>query len=181
LADIGARFGVAWETIAAANNLTAATVLNIGQELVIPAAGAALPATATPRPLPTWTRTPAPPSAPPPPSLAAPLLSNPADGTPYSGDQAVLELVWQAVEGMSANGQYQVTLRWAENGAPQEHLIYTTATGIRVPTWLWQKADRPTRQYTWFVTAITKTTDGKGGERVIPLSPPSAARTFSWN
>jgi uncharacterized protein YkwD/LysM repeat protein len=41
LSTIGERFGMAWETIAAANNLTQWSLLQIGQTLVIPGQGAA--------------------------------------------------------------------------------------------------------------------------------------------
>ena len=42
------------------------------------------------------------------------------------------------------------------------------------------RADQPDRKYTWFVRVVQVTTDGQGGERVIPLSPPSGMRAFYW-
>ncbi|PKO20518.1 MAG: hypothetical protein CVU38_19670 [Chloroflexi bacterium HGW-Chloroflexi-1] len=180
LEKIGARFGVVWQAIAAANNITAATILRVGQELAIPPPGAPIPPTATPRPRPT--ATPVPPTATPVPSLAAPVLVNPGDQTPFSGEKAFIELVWQTVANMPADAQYQVTVRWTEKGVSQEYpLDPTPLTSTRAPLWLWQKADQPARRYTWFVTVVLLTTDGQGGQRVIPLSPPSEPRTFTWD
>jgi hypothetical protein len=71
-------------------------------------------------------------------------------------------------------------VRWTEQGGPQEHWWTTTATGSRVPTWLYLRADQPDRKYTWFVRVVQVTTDGQGGERVIPLSPASGMRAFYW-
>jgi hypothetical protein len=81
---------------------------------------------------------------------------------------------------MTADMQFQVVVRWEEQGAPQEHWWATTATGSRVPTWLYLRADQPGRKYTWFVRIVQVTTDGQGGELVIPLSPPSGVRNFYW-
>jgi hypothetical protein len=72
-------------------------------------------------------------------------------------------------------------MRWMEQGAPQEHFWFTTATGTRVPLWLWGRADQPARKYTWFVRAVQVTTDGQGGELAIPLSLASPTRTFYWD
>ncbi len=178
LETIGQKFGVSWEAIAAANNITGATVLQIGQELIIPSADSTPAPTATPRPQPTPTPVPTTPA----PSYPAPALTSPSDNTPFSGEDAFIELVWQPVPGMAADLQYQVTIRWMENGAQQKpYDMFTTASSIRAPLWLWGKADKPARKYTWSVTVVRLTTDGKGGQRVIPLSPTSATRTFSWS
>lgn len=181
LSTIAAKFGITWEALAAANGLTARSVLQIGQMLVIPIPGAARPPTATPRPAAPATPTPQPPEPTPAPFLAAPTLANPGDQAPFSGGDAFIELKWDQVPGFATGMQYQITIRWAEQGAPQEHRWFTTAISTRVPLWLWGRADQPVRQYTWFVTAVQVTTDGKGGERVIPLSPPSVSRVFYWN
>lgn len=179
LAEIGLRFGVAWEAIAAANKITADTPLQVGQELVIPPAGAPAPPTAAPRPRPT--ATPAPPTATSTPSLPAPLLTNPGDGTPFSGDGANIVLEWQAVPGFLSGAEYQITVRYLAGGSLQTRTWRTPLTSTRAPLWLWGLADQPARQYTWFVTVVQVTTDGKGGERVIPLSQPSQPRSFTWN
>ncbi|MFO7698316.1 MAG: LysM peptidoglycan-binding domain-containing protein [Anaerolineae bacterium] len=181
LSSIAARFGITWEVLAAANGLTGNSVLRIGQELIIPASGAA-PPTATATPLPRPTATPVPPTPTPQPQLAAPMLVNPGDQSGYSGAEAFIVLTWEPVAGMVADNQYQVIVRWVEQGAPQVwDRGFTTAREMRVPLWLWGKADQPARQYTWYVQVVQVTTDGRGGERVIPLSPPSSSRVFYWN
>jgi len=180
LVNIGARFGVPWQAIAAANNLAPTTTLRVGQELIIPPPGAPLPPTPTPRPRPT--ATPLPPTPTPAPAYPAPVLLNPADGTPYSGSTAFIELTWEPVPGLPGDAQYQVVIRWSENGVEQEHLLPpTTRTGVQVPAWLWGRADKPARQYIWFVTAVQVTADGQGNQQIIPLSPPSPSRVFFWN
>jgi hypothetical protein len=73
-----------------------------------------------------------------------------------------------------------VAIDFMSNGVPQEQTWNTTTTGMRVPMGLWGLADQPGRRYTWRVTVVQPTTDGKGGERLIPLSQPSASRTFTW-
>ncbi len=93
----------------------------------------------------------------------------------------MIVLNWNPVPGLPAEARYQMTIRWTEKGAPQEWCETTTATEMRMPPWLFSRADQPDRRYTWFVTAVQPTTDGKGGEINQPLSPPSAARTLTWN
>lgn len=178
LSSIAARFGIAWEALAAANGLTSRSVLRIGQELIVPAAGAPLPPTATPLPRPT--ATPVPPIATPLPQLAAPELLDPGDQAGYSGKEAFVILTWQPVAGMSVDSQYQIVVSWVEQGVPQEHRWFWNTAGTQVPPWLWGKADQPARKYTWYVRVVQVTTDGQGGERVIPLSPPSQSRVFYW-
>jgi LysM repeat protein len=179
LSTIAARFGISWEALAAANNITARTVLQIGQELIIPLSGGAAPAVATPTRRPT--PTPLAPTSTPQPLLPAPVLVSPGDQTPLAHADALIEIVWEQVDGFAPGSQYQIIVRWVEQGTPQEHYWFTTATSSRVPLWLWGKADQPARQYTWLVRVVLVTTDGQGGERVIPLSPPSASRVFYWN
>jgi LysM repeat protein len=177
LLTIAARFGIDWQEIASANNITGSTVLQVGQELVIPVAGVQTGTT----PQPARTPTPVPPTTVPAPVFPVPQVVLPEENKAYAGESTILAVQWQAVPGLPPDAQYQITIRWAENGIPQEYYWFTTALSTRVPTWLWLKADQPSRRYTWFVTAVQLATDGKGGERVIPLSPPSPTRTFYWN
>ncbi len=184
LSSIATKFGITWEELARANGLTSKSVLRIGQELTIPVAGSAVVPTATQAPSATTvaraaaTATPVPP--PPAPDLPAPVLTGPGDQASFRGDNAIIELQWNPVLGMTSAQQYQVVVRWIEQGGPQEHWWVTTAAGSRVPTWLYLRADQPDRKYTWFVRVVQVTTDGQGGERVIPLSPPSGMRAFYW-
>ncbi len=180
LSTIAARYGITWQELAAANGLNARSVLRIGQELIIPVPGAALPPTATPTSRPRPTATPVQPTATPQPQLAAPVLKDPGNEASYSGGDAFVELSWQPVPGMGPEDQYLVVVTWVEQGVPMDHRWLTTATGTRVPPWLWGKADQPARKYTWSVQVVRVTTDGRGGEQVIPLSPPSQIRVFYW-
>ena len=182
LSGIAAQFGIAWEDLAAANNLTSRSTLSVGQELVLPAGGggASAPPTATTAPKPTQTDVP--PSPTPVQLLTAPQLLDPADQTPYSGASADFQLSWSPVEGMPFGAQYQVTIRWVEQGAPVEYSeLYTTATSIRMPGWLFARADQPARQYSWSVRVVQTTTDGQGGQKVILLSPSSTTNVLYWN
>ena len=166
----------------AANRISANATLRIGQELVIPGAGVPPAPTATPKPR--ATPTPAKPVLPPTPApyLPAPVLTGPGDQASYRGETEQIFLIWDAVPGMTADDRYQVVIRWIEQGALQEKSdLFTPATSIQMPTWLWGRADQPERRYQWFVRPVRLSTDGKGGELVSPLGPPSPTRGFYWN
>jgi LysM repeat protein len=182
LSSIASQFGIPWQTLAEANKLTSRSVLRVGQELVIPGQGGAAqpqPTAAPEAPRPTATPTVPPPT--PVPSLAAPVLRNPSDQTPINGANS-FELVWEAVAGLPTGAQYQVMVMWSDqDGEPKQHWWFTSATSSFVPTWLYQRAAQPARKYSWYVTVVQVTTDGKGGEKVIPLSPSSAVRVFYWS
>ena len=83
---------------------------------------------------------------------------------------------------MSADDKYQVVISWYDEfGERREYFWFTPSIEQRVPTWLWGKARQPERQYQWSVRAAHLSTDGQGGELIIPLSPDSEIRTFYWN
>jgi LysM repeat protein len=182
LSGVAQRFNVSLEALLAANRITANTTLRIGQVLVIPGAGGVPAPTATPKPK--ATPTPAKPVLPPTPApyLAAPILTGPGDQVSYRGDKEQIFLIWDAVPGMAADDRYQVGIRWIEQGALQEKSdLFTPATSIQMPTWLWGRADQPERRYQWFVRPVRLSTDGRGGELVSPLGPISPIRTLYWN
>jgi LysM repeat protein len=182
LSGIAQRFDVSLDALLAANRITANTTLRIGQELVIPGAGVPAASSATPRPR--ATPTPMKPVLPPTPApyLPAPVLTGPGDQASYRGETEQIFLIWDAVLGMTADDRYQVVIRWIEQGALQEKSdLFTPATSIQMPTWLWGRADQPERRYQWFVRPVRLSTDGKGGELVSPLGPPSPTRGFYWN
>ena len=110
------------------------------------------------------------------------MLLIPGNQTPFSGDNAQVVVQWQTKDGLPAGAVYRVTFEWTEGGVPVNHTPPgTTSTSMRVPLWLFGKADQPARQYHWSVQVVQVTTDGKGGERVIELSPPSPRWIFYWN
>jgi LysM repeat protein len=186
LSSIAQSYGITWQELANANGLTGSSRLNVGQKLIIPGtSGASQPAPTT-APVVAATRAPtrAPTSAPPPeqPQIPAPVLVSPADQTPYSGAGDYIELVWEQSADLPAGAQYQVLIRWTEGGLPMEYSdMRTTAKSIRMPLWLYGKADQPARQYTWSVRVVQSVTDGQGGQKDILLSPSSAARVLYWN
>jgi hypothetical protein len=113
--------------------------------------------------------------------LPSPQLVSPADQTPFSGAAAFIELLWSRVEELPPGAGYRVSLRWVEQGAPMEYLVpVTTATSIRMPGWLFGKADQPVRQYQWSVRIVRSATDGQGGEKDILLSASSPTRVLYW-
>lgn len=182
LSGIAQRFGVSLEALLAANRITAKATLRIGQAMVIPDTGAPVAPTATP--MPTTTPAPTKPVLPPTPAphLPAPMLTGPGDGASYRGDTEQIFLIWDAVPGMTADDRYQVVIRWIEQGALQEKSdLFTPATSIQMPPWLWGRADQPERRYQWSVRPVRLGTDGRGGEVVSPLGPVSPTRTLYWN
>jgi LysM repeat protein len=184
LSSIAQRYGITWQELANANGLTGSSRLNVGQKLIIPGTGGpAQPApTATSAPVVAATRTPT--AAPPPeqPQVPAPVLVSPSDQTPYSGPGDYIELVWEQSADLPAGAQYQVLIRWTEGGVPMEYPdMRTTAKSIRMPLWLYGKADQPARQYVWSVRVVQSVTDGQGGQKDILLSPSSATRVLYWN
>jgi LysM repeat protein len=177
LAGIGAQYGIPWQDLAAANDIGAATGLQIGQKLRIPVAGALPTATSRPKATPT----PSPAASTPPPTVSAPVLESPAEGSRAEGENAEIELRWQPVPGMPAGALYQVTVQYLVGGQKMSEALAPTAlTGQRFPPWLFGHADLPGRRYYWYVSVVRITTDGKGGELAVPLSPPSAPRWFEW-
>jgi len=90
-------------------------------------------------------------------------------------------LQWQTKENLPLGTVYRVIITDKEQGILVTHPFYWTTTSFPVPSWLWGLADQPNREYQWFVQVVQLATDGKGGERVIELGPPSETRTFFWN
>jgi hypothetical protein len=105
----------------------------------------------------------------------------PGDRNSSTGEGTPIVLQWQTKENLPLGTVYRVTITATEQGVPMTHTFDWKATSFPVPRWLWGLADQPARQYQWFVQVVQLATDGKGGERVIELSPPSETRTFFWN
>jgi hypothetical protein len=141
-----------------------------------PPAPTVSPSTFTPVP----TATPAPTQTPLP-SLSAPLLLMPGDRNSSTGETATIVLQWQTKENLPLGTVYRVSISSTEQGAPVTRTFDWKSTSFPVPPWLWGKADQPAREYRWSVQVVQLATDGKGGERVIELSPPSETRAFFWN
>jgi LysM repeat protein len=179
LSSIASKFGITWQELAAANGLTAKSRLNVGQVLTVPGANAVSQAAPTAPPAPTaTTRAPSPGSTA---LLPAPELVNPADQASYGGGRTEIYLIWQQRDGIPSGAGYRVAIQWTQNGEPMEYLVpVTTATSIRMPAWLFERADQPARKYTWSVRVVQSTTDGQGREKDVLLSPSSETRALYW-
>jgi hypothetical protein len=105
----------------------------------------------------------------------------PGDRNASTGEGTPIILQWQTRENLPLGTVYRVTITDTEQGIPVTRTFDWKATSFPVPPWLWGKADQPAREYRWSVQVVQLATDGKGGERVIALSPPSETRTFFWN
>lgn len=182
LSSIATQFGITWQALAQANGLTGSSRLSVGQKLIIPGSGGSSQAP-TPTAAPVVAATRAPTAAPTSyPQVPAPTLVSPGDQTPFSGASSYIELVWEQSAELPPGAQYQVLIRWTEGGAPMEYTdMRTTAKSIRMPLWLYGKADQPSRQYTWSVRVTQTITDGQGGQKDVLLSPASASRVLYWN
>jgi LysM repeat protein len=183
-AGIAEQFGLTWEEVARANGMNQDSMLQPGQQLVIPAPGAPQP---TDTPFPTYTPAPKPTSTPPgptaspvppAPSFPAPALTSPSDGTPFQGGEHFIELTWQPVDGLPPGAVYQVKIQYLSGGVQQESFFNVAGSSLQVPKTLWNQADQPGRQYTWNVTAVQP---GPGGASVTQLSQPSATHSFTWH
>ncbi len=178
LSSIATQFGITWQVLAAANGLTAQSRLSVGQELTIPGKEGAPQAASTAPPPPTATRPPAPTAVA---LLAAPRIVDPADQASYGGGRTEIYLSWKQVDEVPSGAGYRVSIQWTEQGVPMEYLVpVTNATSIRMPSWLFERADQPTRKYLWSVRVVQPTTDGQGREKDLLLSPASETRVLYW-
>ncbi len=100
LVDIAARYGVSASAIVRANNLANSDVIYPGQQLVIPAAGAAPPPSPTPPP--TSVPTPAPTLQPA--ATSAPLPSTPGVNPPESSEGSVITRTYEVQAGDTLAG-----------------------------------------------------------------------------
>lgn len=183
LSSIAARYGITWQALAQANGLTGSSRLNVGQKLIIPGTGGSSQVAPTATAAPVVRATVAPTETPAPlVQVPAPVPVSPSDQTPFSGANSYIELVWEQSADLPAGAQYQVLIRWNEGGVPMEYAdMRTTGKSIRMPLWLYGKADQPARQYSWSVRVAQSVTDGQGGQKDLLLSPASSARVLYWN
>jgi hypothetical protein len=184
--SIAQRYGITQEALAAYNNSQPSDILQVGQVLRVPTAGAAIPPPATPTPArPTAVpaaATPTPAAATPTPviptvaALAAPSLIAPMTGDGFtSGAQPVLS--WRPVSGFGPQDYYYVlvryTMRDGQRGYADDRV---TGTSFTVPVWVYDVAAPPDRLATWSVQVRRM---GPGNQD-IEISPPSESRTFYW-
>ncbi len=185
--SIGARFGVTQETLAAHNGQRPTDILQVGQVLRIPPAGAAasMP-TATPTPArPAATSaasTPTAPAATPTAEipvvtrLAAPMLLAPTNGDGFTiPAQPVLS--WRPAAGAGPEDYYYVLIRFTLRDGQQSNVTErVTGTSFTVPMWVFDVANPPDRLGVWSVQVRRM----GAGNQEIEISPPSESRTFYW-
>ncbi len=167
ISDIADRYKSRIDWILTANNLKATDYLRIGQVLIVPLVPT------TPTPTPTQIVTPQTPTATPEPSLAAPVLLSPADGSVLTGQGEVL-LTWMAVGTLEANEWYVVTLTAGGSARPAA-TWWTKTTAWRLPAEL-RGSSRAGIDFTWRVQVRA----GSPGQPGPAASPSSVERRFTW-
>jgi len=189
LSRIAQEFGVSVDAIMSANGITDPLQLQVSQELAIPAPtrdSASVPLSTVAAPTPTSEPTQTPAVATP---RAAPLPVNPEDGTPYSGDTAIIELKWSGADGLGPDEEFVVHVGYLEaDGSvvwvvdqPQEQPLRDLSW--YVPGWVFGLAPQESgRTYVWYIQVERVVRDETGaftGERE-PVSAPSEQYRFSW-
>ena len=195
---VARRHDVLLEDLMSANDLDSQEAFTIqpGQILVIPVNGLTPPVTppVTPTPLPTLAPTdtpvasPAPTSTPVPKTtfrLDAPALRSPESGAPLSCAEPT-SLVWASIPFMRPTDKYVLHLGFVNGRTDDNRDIVVwimeqprpaNATSWDMDASLCSVAPQEFgRQWRWYVEAAEE-----AGGKLVPVSPPSAIWTFSWN
>ena len=181
LGALAVKYDVTSDAIARANGISVSTVLQVGQQLVIP--GIELPPTATPTPAPTSTPSVTPTAKPTllPKNEAArfkylrPLLLAPVDGGVIAGTEQHGVLNWASVGILEEREWYEVSL-WA-SAATEPALFYTKATSQRLDPKPRLADDALAEAYAWQVRVVYR--DAATGS-VVAVSPTSQRYGFRW-
>jgi len=181
LGSIAVKYNVDSQAIADANNMTLRTVLQIGQELVIPGV---TPPTLTPTTMPTstatttMTATPAPtPTRMPTSNLPypAPILLAPINGSTIEGPNAGALLNWTSV-GILGEQQWYMVQIWRSEDDADPVVGYVKATSWRIDAEMYPQAGAP-NTFFWRVTVVAK---AGASEALVALSPKSDLYEFFW-
>jgi LysM repeat protein/ribosomal protein L40E len=171
LSGIAERYGVPAERIAEANGIEDPSLVQEGQELVIPLG--------TPTPTPTPTTTPGP-TAIPTPSYGAPILLAPPDGAMFEEDDVIL-LNWASVGILAEDEWYVLSVRLIQDEDAQPADVWTRATAWRVPAELHPSPEAKSHLFLWNVTVMQHTaTSSDGVWQGVSVGPSSPSRTFTW-
>ncbi len=181
---IAQRFDITQEALAAFNNATPSSILQVGQRLRIPSGNVAVPPTPTPvptRPRPTATPAPTQAAQPDASAILIPALSAPTNLLPvnYDGFNADAQplLRWNPVPGMTGDDFYYVRVQFLLAGGEQGFVDgEVTDTRFVVPRWVFDAASPPDRLSYWTVQVRRRLPSGQ----VIELSPPSEISVFYW-
>lgn len=179
--SIAQSFGIAQEALAAYNNRTPNDILQVDEQLRIPAAGAAIQIpTATPQPTatarPTATPVATATAVPTVVRLAAPVLVSPANLDGFTANTQPM-LNWQPVAGMTPQDYYYVKVAFImANGETGYADADVAGTSFGVPWWVFDAATPPDRLASWTVQVRRIGADGQ----TIDRSPASQSRQFYW-
>ena len=175
LADIARRFDTTVASLLALNPGLNPSRLRVGQVILV-AGGSATPAPqVTPTVRATSTASV---------QMSAPILTGPASGSAYNGDDAIILLNWQSAGALPDSVAYLLEIGYRVGGNFDWRASeVTTTTGWRVSNLLYGQAEQETgRRYSWRVTMVTVTVDSAGRVTAIQrISPASETREFLWN
>ena len=179
LAAIAQRFDTTVASLLALNPGLNPSRLRVGQVILV--AGAAPGASETPVPRATPTvRATSTASV----QMSAPILTGPASGSAYNGDDAIILLNWQSAGALPDAVAYLLEIGYRVGGNFDWRASeVTTTTGWRVSNLLYGQAEQETgRRYSWRVTMVSVTVDSAGRVTAIQrISPASETREFLWN
>lgn len=179
LAAIAVRFDTTVASLLALNPGLNPSRLRVGQVILV--AGAAPAASDTPAPQVTPTvRATGTASV----QMSAPILTGPASGSAYNGDDAIILLNWQSAGALPDSVAYLLEIGYRVGGNFDWRASeVTTTTGWRVSNLLYGQAEQETgRRYSWRVTMVSVTVDSAGRVTAIQrISPASETREFLWN
>jgi LysM repeat protein/ribosomal protein L40E len=171
LSGIAERYGVPIERLMEANGIEDPSLVQEGQELVIPLG------TPTPTPMPTTTPGP---TATPTPPYGAPILLAPPDGTIFGEDEVIL-LNWASVDILAADEWYVLRVQLVQDEDAQPAEVWTRATAWRMLPELHPPPGAKSRLFLWNVTVMRHTgTNLDGTWQGAPAGPSSPSRTFTW-
>jgi hypothetical protein len=112
------------------------------------------------------------------PSLEAPVLRQPADGTTY--DKGLITLRWTTTYSLGLDQFFEIALRYTHLGTEVVRLIYVQDHEWADST-LYHEADPETnRAYRWHVRAVQQGLDPAGKPFYSPVSYASDEWVFYW-
>jgi LysM repeat protein len=184
LESIAASFGISAEELAEANGITVDSVLQVGQELIIPNQSVTVEPSSTPTLTPTSTPTAVTRSLPTPqPTVTGtksflyqqPMLLAPVNGATFENENASILLNWISVGILTNEEWYQVRI-WNNDTQKAPLIYYTKATSWRPPVGFYTSDNAP---YTirWQVVVVGSV---KADSTYDVISPLSTIYSFYW-
>ncbi len=114
----------------------------------------------------------------------APQLASPPNGEFFHGADAAIALEWEPVtpSGLAENEWYMVSVYYTDaDDRPAEQTGWSKETRWTVRSSWWSEASPAARVFQWRVTAMRiQGVDPYASSSRLPVSPPSATRSFTW-